>query len=99
MARTVKLLLLLFTGMVIVFAVHSFYNDAVITGSSLLILLFQLVLGFPRQKPLKLPPGPSGVPVLGYLPFLGENLHQQMAELAKKYGPLVHIQLGSFSGQ
>jgi hypothetical protein len=97
MARMVKLLPLSFTGLVLFLTVHSFYNDALITGTLLLILFFP-VFDFPQRKPLKLPPGPSGVPVLGYLPFLGENPHQEMAKLARKYGPLVHIQLGSFPG-
>ncbi|KAG0584508.1 hypothetical protein KC19_3G213900 [Ceratodon purpureus] len=97
MARMVKLLPLSFTGLVLFLTVHSFYNDAVITGTLLLILFFP-VFGFLPRKPLNLPPGPSGIPVLGYLPFLGEKPHQEMAKLAKKYGPLVHIQLGSFPG-
>ncbi|KAL0446022.1 UNVERIFIED_CONTAM: Labd-13Z-ene-9,15,16-triol synthase, chloroplastic [Sesamum latifolium] len=41
------------------------------------------------------PPGPWGLPVLGYLPFLHVNLHHQFTELAKKYGPIYKLQLGS----
>ncbi|KAL0326515.1 UNVERIFIED_CONTAM: Labd-13Z-ene-9,15,16-triol synthase, chloroplastic [Sesamum angustifolium] len=41
------------------------------------------------------PPGPWGLPILGYLPFLQLNLHQQFAELARKYGPIYKLQLGS----
>ncbi|KAG0443266.1 hypothetical protein HPB47_015110 [Ixodes persulcatus] len=37
----------------------------------------------------RLPPGPKGVPLLGYIPFLGMNLHLKFAELAKVYGPIV----------
>ncbi|KAL2235923.1 UNVERIFIED_CONTAM: cytochrome [Sesamum indicum] len=40
------------------------------------------------------PPGPRGLPILGYLPFLQLNLHHQFAELAQKYGPIYKLQLG-----
>ena len=35
-----------------------------------------------------LPPGPWGVPVFGYLPFLKGDVHLRYGELAKKYGPM-----------
>ncbi|KAL0326505.1 UNVERIFIED_CONTAM: cytochrome [Sesamum angustifolium] len=40
------------------------------------------------------PPGPRGLPILGYLPFLHLNLHHQFTELAQKYGPIYKLQLG-----
>ncbi|KAL8503642.1 hypothetical protein ACS0TY_022393 [Phlomoides rotata] len=42
-----------------------------------------------------LPPGPRGLPVLGYLPFLKVNLHLQFTQLAHKYGPIYRLWLGS----
>ncbi|KAI3410212.1 uncharacterized protein J3R85_018904 [Psidium guajava] len=42
-----------------------------------------------------LPPGPRGVPFLGYLPFLGADLHRKFAELAETYGPIYKLWLGS----
>ncbi|KAJ9549984.1 hypothetical protein OSB04_022527 [Centaurea solstitialis] len=42
-----------------------------------------------------LPPGPRGLPVVGYLPFLGPNLHHQFANLAQIYGPIFKLKLGS----
>ncbi|KAL9993404.1 putative cytochrome P450 [Helianthus debilis subsp. tardiflorus] len=42
-----------------------------------------------------LPPGPYGLPVVGYLPFLGSNLHERFTEMAQKYGPIFSLQLGS----
>ncbi|XP_059657448.1 geraniol 8-hydroxylase-like [Cornus florida] len=41
-----------------------------------------------------LPPGPRGLPVVGYLPFLGTNLHTIFAELAHRYGPIYKLWLG-----
>ncbi|XP_029833956.2 cytochrome P450 2C44 [Ixodes scapularis] len=42
----------------------------------------------------ELPPGPKGVPILGYIPFLGRNHHLKFAELAKDYGPIVRVKFG-----
>ncbi|KAL6174543.1 hypothetical protein ACLB2K_051189 [Fragaria x ananassa] len=50
----------------------------------------------PKQAPL--PPGPHGVPLLGYLPFLGTNLHHQFTDLSKVYGPIYKLQLGTKLG-
>ncbi|CAG2104432.1 unnamed protein product [Medioppia subpectinata] len=43
---------------------------------------------------LSLPPGPIGVPLLGFLPFLGSQPHKDIAKLSDKYGPLFTLQLG-----
>ncbi|KAK1419071.1 hypothetical protein QVD17_28228 [Tagetes erecta] len=42
----------------------------------------------------RLPPGPYGLPVIGYIPFLRSNLHEQFTEMAHKYGPIFSLQLG-----
>lgn len=43
-----------------------------------------------------LPPGPRGLPVIGYLPFIRTNSrHRQFAELAKIYGPIYKLWLGN----
>nr|GME00444.1 angelicin synthase-like [Ipomoea batatas] len=47
------------------------------------------------KKAPPLPPGPLGFPVVGYLPFLRPNLHHQFTDLARKYGPIFKLQLGS----
>ncbi|KAK1419078.1 hypothetical protein QVD17_28235 [Tagetes erecta] len=41
-----------------------------------------------------LPPGPYGLPIIGYIPFLRSNLHEQFTEMAHKYGPIFSLQLG-----
>ncbi|KAB1217072.1 Geraniol 8-hydroxylase [Morella rubra] len=41
-----------------------------------------------------LPPGPRGLPLVGYLPFLGTDLHRKFEELAGIYGPIYKVWLG-----
>ncbi|XP_077215709.1 carnosic acid synthase-like [Tasmannia lanceolata] len=40
-----------------------------------------------------LPPGPRGLPLVGFLPFLEEELHCQFEKLAKIYGPIMNVRL------
>ncbi|XP_068650576.1 cytochrome P450 71AU50-like [Aristolochia californica] len=46
-----------------------------------------------RRPPL--PPGPRGLPLLGNLPFLDPELHSGFAQLARIYGPILSIRLGT----
>ncbi|ESO82456.1 hypothetical protein LOTGIDRAFT_54271, partial [Lottia gigantea] len=41
------------------------------------------------------PPGPRGVPLLGYLPFFGDSPHLTFMKLREKYGNIFSIQMGS----
>ncbi|KAK3853944.1 hypothetical protein Pcinc_039540 [Petrolisthes cinctipes] len=42
-----------------------------------------------------LPPGPYGLPVVGYLPWLNPSApHQSLCELVSRYGKVVSVRLG-----
>lgn len=44
----------------------------------------------------KLPPGPRGLPVIGYLPFIGTTeLHKTFTELSAVYGPIFKLWFGN----
>ncbi|KAM0069830.1 putative cytochrome P450 [Helianthus debilis subsp. tardiflorus] len=65
----------------------------VLVPSSLIYVWYKWRLSSSRKA--HLPPGPYGLPVIGYLPFLSSNLHEKFTEIAHKYGPIFSLQLGS----
>lgn len=46
------------------------------------------------QRPHKFPPGPRGLPFLGYLPFLSERSECDVYKLSEKYGPVMSVRMG-----
>ncbi|GFU37717.1 cytochrome P450 83B1 [Nephila pilipes] len=58
--------------------------------SAILLVLYCFI----EQNGGKTPPGPIGIPILGYLPFVGSKPHQILQKLSKIYGPIFSIRLG-----
>nr|QPF47156.1 flavonoid 3',5'-hydroxylase [Clarkia gracilis subsp. sonomensis]QPF47157.1 flavonoid 3',5'-hydroxylase [Clarkia gracilis subsp. sonomensis] len=50
---------------------------------------------FLKNRSRKLPPGPKGWPIIGALPMLGSMPHVELAKMAKKYGPVMHLKMGT----
>ncbi|KAL8124832.1 hypothetical protein AgCh_012477 [Apium graveolens] len=69
--------------------------DVIIFASSLMLayVVFKSRLSF-HNRGKKLPPGPFQLPIIGNLTKLGKLPHQSLANLAKLYGPIMHLQLG-----
>ena len=44
-----------------------------------------------RSDRLKGIPGPWGMPILGYISFLGRKMNVTIASLAKTYGPVYQV--------
>ncbi|XP_054723706.1 vitamin D 25-hydroxylase-like [Uloborus diversus] len=53
-----------------------------------------LVTHFRRSKYKNFPPGPIGLPILGYLPFLGSEPFRTLHELRRKNGNVFSLYLG-----
>ncbi|GLJ46063.1 hypothetical protein SUGI_0970420 [Cryptomeria japonica] len=65
---------------------------SLIVGSiSVLLILISKVL---TRKAGKLPPGPTPLPLVGNIFQLGKKTNESLFHLAKKYGPLMTLQLG-----
>ncbi|KAI6669630.1 hypothetical protein NL676_004515 [Syzygium grande] len=48
-----------------------------------------------RNLSRKLPPGPRGWPIVGVLPLLGTMPHVTLAKMAKRYGPVMYLKMGT----
>ncbi len=70
-------------------------NDGFFNMLLLLILLGVAVHTFLFRKSHRFPPGPFSWPIVGNLLILGKSPHIKLANLAKQYGPLMYLQLGS----
>nr|AMZ03402.1 cytochrome P450 CYP76AH15 [Plectranthus barbatus]UPO25013.1 cytochrome P450 CYP76AH15 [synthetic construct] len=64
---------------------------------TLLLPLFFIALTYflSWRRRRNLPPGPFPLPIIGNLLQIGSKPHQSFAQLSKKYGPLMSVQLGS----
>ncbi|TKY46656.1 Flavonoid 3',5'-hydroxylase 2 [Spatholobus suberectus] len=43
----------------------------------------------------RLPPGPRGWPIVGALPLLGSMPHVTLSRMAKTYGPVMYLKMGT----
>ncbi|KAL1433106.1 hypothetical protein MTO96_002071 [Rhipicephalus appendiculatus] len=79
---------------------HIFTWETTWLLSALCLALFTVLrvvrstAGRQRDDSKRLPPGPKGVPILGYLPFMWKPFHIIFHELSKQHGPIVRLRLG-----
>ncbi|CAN4094797.1 unnamed protein product [Withania somnifera] len=57
--------------------------------------LFLKYVVFRKRAVCQLPPSPFGLPIIGHLHLLSPIPHQALHRLSNRYGPLIHIYLGS----
>lgn len=54
-----------------------------------------LCLLYKSNQNHRLPPSPPSLPIIGHLHHLGPLIHQSFHNLSSRYGPLIHLSLGS----
>nr|XP_043631555.1 geraniol 8-hydroxylase-like [Erigeron canadensis] len=59
----------------------------------LLAILWYKITTLSSSSP-SFPPGPRSLPIVGYLPFLGPELHKQFTTMTKSYGPIFKFDVG-----
>ncbi|GBO01004.1 hypothetical protein AVEN_156456-1, partial [Araneus ventricosus] len=69
------------------------YWCEILVGFCALFLTYAVILLI-RDAKSNYPPGPMGLPFIGYLPFLSEDVHLDLIQLGKKYGDVFSIRLG-----
>ncbi|XP_055940911.1 cytochrome P450 2J5-like [Argiope bruennichi] len=83
--------------------VHDYFNRKhySLTSSSLLFIIGSFVFWKFLQKILqwydfsrKRPPGPTGLPFVGYLPFLSNEPHKKFWKMRGKYGDVIGVNVG-----
>lgn len=60
-------------------------------------LVFSIVFLFTKYWFINIkrsPPGPWGLPIVGYLPFLGKQMHETLHKLSQQYGSVFQFSLG-----
>ncbi|XP_054789693.1 cytochrome P450 93B16-like [Prosopis cineraria] len=66
----------------------------ILLASAWLLLFMRRIKSKPTPT-LSLPPSPPALPLVGHLHLLKPLVHQALHELQIKYGPLMHLRLGS----
>nr|QPF47154.1 flavonoid 3'-hydroxylase [Clarkia gracilis subsp. sonomensis]QPF47155.1 flavonoid 3'-hydroxylase [Clarkia gracilis subsp. sonomensis] len=68
--------------------------STLLAGASAALAFLYFLLRHLLRPSKRLPPGPRPWPLVGNLPHLGPMPHRSIAELARTYGPIMHLRFG-----
>nr|CAB3235520.1 cytochrome P450 2J2 [Phallusia mammillata] len=66
-----------------------------ITASLALCLLVVFLLHYYSKQAKNLPPGPTGFPFLGCIPYLSKYVERTFSQWSKTYGPVMFLKIGN----
>ena len=72
-----------------------YYPDTATATVAVLVFLLGYLYMKSRPKYGRLPPGAPNIPIFGSLPFLGTDVREPLRLMAKKYGDVFTVYLGS----
>lgn len=71
---------------------------SVLCGFLISFVLIKILYRSNKNSALKLPPGPKPLPIIGNIhQLIGPPMHRLLRDMAGKFGPLMHLQLGEVS--
>ena len=74
----------------------AFMQDNFLVIASVTLLSLLILRPLLDGKRRRLPPGPLGLPLLGYLPFLARNHTDSLMPLFRRYGKIFSLRLGAY---
>ncbi|OVA03553.1 Cytochrome P450 [Macleaya cordata] len=60
-----------------------------------LLVLLQTIFSFNNRKRCRLPPSPMSLPIIGHMHLIETVPYKSFHKLSTRYGPLIHLRLGS----
>ncbi|KAL3718555.1 hypothetical protein ACJRO7_003649 [Eucalyptus globulus] len=75
--------------------IDEFLVGEIVSATLVCIVAWLFIRSFLRNRSRKLPPGPRGWPIIGALPLLGTMPHVTLAKMAKRYGPVMYLKMGT----
>ncbi|KAL9331640.1 hypothetical protein ACSQ67_001250 [Phaseolus vulgaris] len=74
-----------------------YYQDYILLFITCLVstIVVRAILSRKRNKSNNRPPSPQALPIIGHLHLLSPIPHQALHKLSTRYGPIMHLFLGS----
>lgn len=79
--------------------IHQLYSQPVLSTlitALVSIIIIQIIVNFINKRGQ--PPGPIGLPIVGYFPFLpSKEVHKELHKMGQRYGPIFRFKMGYYN--